>query len=76
MEAGQGYDAVWALAFALNRTRTMVDQGDISETGCAAEGSLVPLNMFNYSNALLGCVIRWNIGETKFNGVTVSSDSE
>ena len=72
LNAYHAYDAVWALAFALNRTSTLVDQGDISVTGCVAEGSLVPLRKFNYSNALLGCVIKWSMEQTNFEGVTVS----
>ena len=50
----------------------LADQGDASVTGCEAEGSLVPLHMFNYSNALMGCIIRWSLEQTNFIGVTVS----
>ena len=71
-EAESTYDAVWALAFALNRTSTLVDRGDASVTGCVAEGSLVPLHEFNYSNALMGCIMRWSLEQTNFEGVTVS----
>ena len=69
------YDAVWTLAFALNSTMEMVNTGDISETGCDQQilsGELVPLEHFNYSNSLMGCVMHWNIQQTNFSGVSVS----
>jgi len=72
------YDAVWTLAFSLNRTMEMVITEDISETGCDQQilsGELVPLEHFNYSNALMGCVMRWNIQQTNFSGVSVSWSS-
>ena len=71
IEADIAYDAVWALAFALNITSELVAWGNVSETGCDLEGELVPLHMFNYSNALLGCVIRWSLEQTDFTGVSV-----
>ena len=66
------YDALWALAFALNRTMTMVDSGDISVTGCQnAYGSLVPLHEFTYRNEMMGCLIQWSLQWTNFSGLTV-----
>lgn len=72
LEANSAYESVWALAFALNHTSMLADHGDASITGCMDEGSLVPLHMFNYSNALLGCIIKWSLEQTDFIGVTVS----
>ena len=37
------------------------------------DGGLVPLNEFNYSNAFMGCVIRYNLQQTDFVGMSVSS---
>ena len=66
------YDALWALAFALNQTMTMVDGDNISETGCQnAFGSLVPLHEFTYRNELMGCLIQSNLQRTNFSGLTV-----
>ena len=66
------YDDMWALAFALNDTMTMVENADISGTRCEdAYGSLVPLHMFNYSNEMMGCLIQWNLQRTNFSGLTV-----
>ena len=66
------YDALWALAFALNQTMTMVESGDISGTGCqGARGSLVPLHEFTYRNEMMGCLIQWNLQRTNFTGLTV-----
>ena len=74
------YDAVWALALALNKTEEMMDTLNETEilerTGCDdTTGALVPLTEFEYSNALMGCVIRWNIQETKFLGVSVGNSA-
>ena len=73
-EAALGFDAVWALAIALNKTAVMVQSGNVSETGCEGntDGDLVPLEQFNYSNGLMGCVIQWNLQNTDFQGTSVS----
>ena len=69
------YDAIWILALALNKTLSMVEEGNSSviETDCKnATGSLVPLEEFNYSNEMMGCLIQWNLQRTNFSGVSVS----
>ena len=67
------YDGLWALAFALNRTMTMVNSGDIEDTRCQnVSGSLVPLHEFTYSNEMMGCLIQWSLQQTNFSGLTVS----
>ena len=66
------YDAIWILALALNKTLSMVEEGN-SKTDCAnATGSLVPLGEFDYSNEMMGCLIQWNLQRTNFSGVSVS----
>ena len=66
------YEAVWILALALNQTMTMVESLDINGTGCESmNGSLVPLHQFDYTNAMMGCLIQWNLQQTDFNGLTV-----
>lgn len=74
VKSALGFDAVWALAIALNKTTSMVQSGDINETGCEGRvrGELVPLELFNYTNALMGCVIQWNLQNTDFQGTSVS----
>lgn len=68
------YDVMWALAFALNHTMTMVESEDINSTGCQNDqGSLVPLHEFNYSNEMMGCLMQWNLQRTNFSGLTVTS---
>ena len=43
-------------------------------TNCEGmDGGLVPLNEFNYSNTFMGCVIRYNLQQTDFVGMSVSS---
>ena len=66
------YDTIWALALGLNSTMTMTESLNISETGCESmNGSLVPLHQFNYTNALMGCLIHWSLEQTDFFGVSV-----
>ena len=70
----RAYDVVWVVALALNNTLSMVRSGDISETGCDnVPGSLVPLEDFDYTNERMGCLIQWNMQQTNFSGVSVSS---
>ena len=46
-------------------------------TNCEGmDGGLVPLDEFNYSNAFMGCVIRYNLQQTNFVGVSVSQFQE
>ena len=73
---GIAYDAIWALALGLNATQEMVERNDSAETGCSnTSGRLVPLHEFDYSNEMMGCVIRWNLEQTNFTGVSVSTYS-
>ena len=76
---GIAYDAIWALALGLNKTQEMVDRNDsaaLTETGCSnTSGRLVPLHEFDYGNEMMGCVIRWNLEQTNFTGVSVSTYS-
>ena len=69
------YDVLWVLALALNSTDAMTKEGNnVTIMECEnATGSLVPLEEFDYSNELMGCLIRWNIQQThRFYGLTVS----
>lgn len=73
---GLVFDVIWALAIALNNTVSMVEDGNISINGTGCEdvpGSLVPLEEFSYSNEKMGCLIQWNLQQTNFSGVSVSS---
>jgi len=49
---GLAYDAIWALALALNRTQDMfLSNFNVTEIGCdGLDGGLVPLEQFHYSN--------------------------
>ena len=72
---GVVYDAIWILALALNKTLSMVEEGNSSVigTGCEnAAGRLAPLQLFSYDNEKMGCLIQWNIQQTNFSGVSVS----
>ena len=77
--AALAYDAVWALAQALNNVQEMIETGDLSESGSGIEhgcekdqGQLVPLHEFSYRNSLMGCLIRRSIQDVTFMGVSVS----
>ena len=68
------FDAVWALAAALNATEEMRGSDEmVNQTNCKElVGELVPLNEFNYSNEFMGCVLKYNLQQTDFLGVSVS----
>ena len=71
------YDAVWTLARALNNSRTMFGQPKdetTNETGCEDDGTNLDgfeLDDFTYNHSFVGCIIRWNLGQTNFAGVSV-----
>ena len=73
------YDAVWALAFALNATISIINSQEINITSTECEnasGMPVPLEHFTYRNDQLGCIIRYNLQRTSFSGITVSYCNE
>ena len=64
------YDAVWALATALEGVAQRVASED--DTGCeGARGALVPLGNFTYDNEKLWCLLHSELQETDFLGVSV-----
>ena len=73
------YDAVWSLALALNATDGMLNWPKdriIQITNCQDDGTELTgfrLDDFTYNNSFVGCVIRWNLAQTDFVGVSVSS---
>ena len=73
----QAFDAIWTIAQVLNYTEEMrinqTSRVSVHENCRDLPGELVPLNEFNYSNAFMGCVIKYNFYEVNFTGVTVSS---
>ena len=70
-------DASWVLTLALNSTMTIiVNSGDISKTNCEnVPGSLENLERFNHKYGKMGCIIGWNLNNTNFSGVSVSTSS-
>ena len=72
------YDAVWSLALALNATDGMLNwpkERIIKRTNCQDDGTELTgfrLDDFTYNNSFVGCVIRWNLAQTDFVGVSVS----
>ena len=64
------YDVLWVLALVLNSTGAMIKEANNVSECENVTGSLVPLEEFDYSNELTGCV--------SFNGIfskhTVSMD--
>ena len=70
-DAGLAFDATWAIAIGLNNTRKRIEIGD--DSGCEhLNGTLVPLENFDYTNHKMGCVLKEGFAETYFVGVTVS----
>ena len=68
------FDAVWALAEALNKTEEMRKYNQSISNCTDSEGDLVPLDQFNYSNGLMGCVLKHNLHQTDFLGVSVCNN--
>ena len=72
------YDAVWNLALALNKTASMLRWSKstiINTTNCEDDGKDLEglyLDDFTYNHTFIGCVIKWNIAQTNFSGVSVS----
>ena len=72
------YDAVWTLALALNSSKAMFGwprDAIINETGCQDDGTDLggfELDDFTYNHTFVGCIIRWNLAQTNFTGVSVS----
>ena len=73
------FDAVWSLALVLKYTDDMrrlknQSKGDPVHVNCSSNltGDLVPLNEFNYSNAFMGCVMKYNFYNINFTGMSVS----
>ena len=67
------FDAVWALAEALNKTEEMRSQNQTISNCTDFDGELVPLDQFNYSNGLMGCILKYNLHQTNFLGISVSN---
>ena len=68
---GVAYDAMWSIAIGLDIASKKIADGNDSR--CEhLYGELVPLEMFNYSNVKLGCIMRKSYDEVMFTGITVS----
>ena len=76
--AAIAYDAVWSFALALNHTTIMLEwpKDEITnETSCEDDGTDLDgfeLDDFTYNHTFVGCIIRWNLAQTNFAGVSVS----
>ena len=70
------YDAIWALALALNKTEGQM-KSNISIPDCQGlQGyTNISLDQFQYSNAKMSCYLKTNLQATNFTGVTVSVQS-
>ena len=67
------YDAVWTLALALNKTDEQI-KSNASITKCKnLQGyTNITLDQFRYNNAQLSCLLKNNLQDTNFSGVSVS----
>ena len=69
------FDATWALAFAMNATAQMIEEGQYANCNDPSyEGEFVPLEEFAYSNSKMLCLLLYNLQRTNFIGVSVSCD--
>ena len=68
---GNAYDAMWAMAIGLDNADRRAKAGD--DSGCRnLQGELVPLNMFNYTNNKMGCMMKNGYATVNFTGITVT----
>ena len=68
---GVAYDSIWSIALALDIASKRIAVGN--DTGCDhLPGDLVPLELFNYTNERVGCIMKRSVDDVKFVGVTVS----
>ena len=63
------YDCMWTLALALNKTMNMINTNNTLGCGSAP----VPLEEFSYGNSTTACLIRDNLENTDFTGLSVST---
>ncbi|KAL5493728.1 hypothetical protein EMCRGX_G014948 [Ephydatia muelleri] len=65
------YDAIWALALALNKTEEQI-KTNISIPDCQGLNGYIniTLDQFQYSNAKMSCYLKANLQATNFTGVT------
>ena len=62
---------MWSIAIGLDIASKKI--ADSNDSGCEhLYGELVPLEMFDYRNAKLGCIMKKSYDEVMFTGVTVS----
>ena len=63
---------MWVVAVGLHRADVWAKEGR-GDTECdQLPGEYVPLNLFNYTNQRMGCLMRKGFASTNFTGITVS----
>ena len=68
---GVAYDAMWSIAIGLDIASKKIAVGN--DSGCEhLYGELVPLEMFDYHNEKLGCIMKQSYDKVMFTGITVS----
>ena len=68
---GVAYDTIWSIALALDTASKRIAVGN--DSGCGhLSGDLVPLELFDYTNERVGCIMKRSMDDVKFTGVTVS----
>ena len=66
------YDAVWALALALNRTDEQLKSNtSIPQCKDLPGYTNITLDLFKYNNAKVACILKSNLDATNFVGVSV-----
>ena len=66
------YDAVWALALALNKTAEQL-KSNTSVPGCnnTQQYTNITLDQFRYNSSQLSCFLKSNLQATNFSGASV-----
>lgn len=70
------YDSVLTLAVLLNKTLTIIENGNVHDTGCQnRNGTGVRLEEFGYDNDLMGCLFLSVLRNLSFDGILVGESS-
>ena len=70
-EGYTAFDAVYSMAIALDKVQKAVCKGD--NLGCGHSENLTSIEDFQYYNAQLECMVKVELSNTDFLGVSVSN---
>ena len=72
IEAPDAFDAVWALALALNNVSESLCNENLGSCGRTNDSYNVPLEEYRFFNDRIECLMNRSLNATDFQGVSVS----